>query len=95
MIAAGINLRALYSPEHGFAGKEDQENIGNAKDPATGLPVWSLYSGQNRRPSDEMLQDIDVLVFDIQDVGARFYTYAALWRTRCRKQPGGISRSWC
>jgi uncharacterized protein YbbC (DUF1343 family)/CubicO group peptidase (beta-lactamase class C family) len=76
MIAAGINLRALYSPEHGLAGREDQENIGNAKDPATGLPVWSLYSGQNRKPSDEMLQDIDVLVFDIQDVGARFYTYA-------------------
>ena len=76
MIAAGINLRALYSPEHGLAGREDQENIGNANDPATGLPVWSLYSGQNRKPSDEMLQNIDVLVFDIQDVGARFYTYA-------------------
>ena len=43
---------------------------------STGLPVWSLYSGPNRRPGDEMLRDIDVLVFDIQDVGARFYTYA-------------------
>jgi uncharacterized protein YbbC (DUF1343 family)/CubicO group peptidase (beta-lactamase class C family) len=76
MISAGVNLRALYSPEHGLAGKEDQENIGNAKDPATGLPVWSLYSSQNRRPNEDMLRDIDVLVFDIQDVGARFYTYA-------------------
>ena len=76
MVAAGVNLRALYSPEHGLAGREDQENIGNAKDPATGLPVWSLYSGQNRKPNEEMLRDIDVLVFDIQDVGARFYTYA-------------------
>ena len=45
------------------------------KDAATGIPVWSLYAGQNRRPNDEMLRDIDVLVFDIQDVGARFYTY--------------------
>ena len=45
------------------------------KDAATGLPVWSLYAGQNRRPNDEMLRDIDVLVFDIQDVGTRFYTY--------------------
>ena len=76
MIAAGVNLRALYSPEHGLAGREDQENIGNTKDPATGLPVWSLYSGQNRRPGNEMLRDIDVLMFDIQDVGARFYTYS-------------------
>lgn len=75
MLAAGVNLKGLYSPEHGIAGREDQENIGNAKDAATGLPVWSLYSGEKRRPGDEMLRDIDVLVFDIQDVGARFYTY--------------------
>lgn len=75
LIGAGINLRALYSPEHGLAGKEDQENVGNSKDPATGLPVWSLYAGQNRRPNQEMLRDIDVLLFDIQDVGVRFYTY--------------------
>jgi uncharacterized protein YbbC (DUF1343 family)/CubicO group peptidase (beta-lactamase class C family) len=75
MLAAGVNLKALYSPEHGIAGREDQENVANAKDQPSGLPVWSLYAGENRRPSDEMLRGIDVLVFDIQDVGARFYTY--------------------
>jgi uncharacterized protein YbbC (DUF1343 family) len=75
MVTGGVNLRALYSPEHGLAGREDHENIDHAKDAATGLPVWSLYSGQNRRPSEEMLRDIDTMVFDIQDVGTRFYTY--------------------
>ncbi|HYI93975.1 MAG TPA: exo-beta-N-acetylmuramidase NamZ domain-containing protein [Bryobacteraceae bacterium] len=75
MIAGGVNLRALYSPEHGLSGGEDHENVGHSKDSATGLPVWSLYIGQNRRPDDAMMKDIDVLVFDIQDVGARFYTY--------------------
>lgn len=75
MKAGGVNLRALYSPEHGLAGKEDQENVTHGIDKATGLRIWSLYAGQNRRPGDEMLKDIDTLVFDIQDVGARFYTY--------------------
>jgi uncharacterized protein YbbC (DUF1343 family)/CubicO group peptidase (beta-lactamase class C family) len=76
MVKGGVDLRALYSPEHGLAGKEDRENVRNAKDTATGLPVWSLYAGDTRRPSVEMLRDIDTLVFDIQDIGARFYTYA-------------------
>ncbi len=75
MLQHGLKLAALYSPEHGIAGKEDHENIGHSKDAATGLPVWSLYSGSNRKPSAEMLNGIDVLAFDIQDVGARFYTY--------------------
>jgi uncharacterized protein YbbC (DUF1343 family) len=75
MIAGGVPLKAIYSPEHGLAGREDQENVGHAKDQATGLTVWSLYLGANRRPSDAMLSGIDTLVFDIQDVGARFYTY--------------------
>ncbi|HMF77109.1 MAG TPA: exo-beta-N-acetylmuramidase NamZ domain-containing protein, partial [Bryobacteraceae bacterium] len=75
MLAAGVKLRALFSPEHGIAGKEDHENVGNAKDPSSGLPVYSLYLGANRRPSNDTLRNIDVLVFDIQDVGARFYTY--------------------
>jgi uncharacterized protein YbbC (DUF1343 family)/CubicO group peptidase (beta-lactamase class C family) len=77
MLQHGVKLTALYSPEHGIAGKEDRENIGHSKDPATKLPVWSLYSGSNRKPSPEMLNGIDVLAFDIQDVGARFYTYLA------------------
>ncbi|HUS05635.1 MAG TPA: exo-beta-N-acetylmuramidase NamZ domain-containing protein [Bryobacteraceae bacterium] len=75
MVAAGVNLKALFSPEHGIVGKEDQENVGNTKDAVSGIPVFSLYSGPNRRPSGEMLQNIDVLVFDIQDIGSRFYTY--------------------
>lgn len=75
MLAAGVNLKALFSPEHGIAGKEDRENVANAKDATSGLPVYSLYLGANRRPSDDTLRDLDVLVFDIQDVGARFYTY--------------------
>jgi uncharacterized protein YbbC (DUF1343 family)/CubicO group peptidase (beta-lactamase class C family) len=75
MAAAGVNLKAIYSPEHGLAGREDQEHIGHSKDEATGVRVWSLYSGPDRRPTGEMLRDIDVLVFDIQDVGTRFYTY--------------------
>ncbi len=75
MLEAGVRVTALFSPEHGLAGREDQSKIGHGKDPATGLPVWSLYEGKNRRPTPEMLRDVDVLVFDIQDIGARFYTY--------------------
>lgn len=75
MLEAQVRVTALFSPEHGFAGKEDRENVGNAKDARTGLPIWSLYAGRRLRPSEKMLKDTDVLVFDIQDVGARFYTY--------------------
>ncbi len=71
---AGVKFAALFSPEHGFAGREDRENIGNTQDPASGLPVFSLY-GQTMRPTPEMLRSVDALVFDIQDIGARFYTY--------------------
>jgi uncharacterized protein YbbC (DUF1343 family) len=77
MLAAGVKLTALFSPEHGFSGKEDHENVGHAKDEMSGLTVWSLYQGQDRKPSPAMLRDIDVLVFDIQDIGARFYTYVS------------------
>ena len=73
--APGIQVVALFGPEHGLAGRLD-ENVSSGKDPATGLPVYSLY-GENRRPTDEMLQGIDALVFDIQDAGVRFYTYTA------------------
>ena len=75
MLEAGVRLTALFSPEHGISGREDREDIGNAKDSATGIPIWSLYSAKGRRPTPEMLREIDTLVFDIQDVGARFYTY--------------------
>jgi uncharacterized protein YbbC (DUF1343 family)/CubicO group peptidase (beta-lactamase class C family) len=75
MAAAGVKIAALFSPEHGFAGAEDQPNVANTTDPVTGIKVFSLYSGKNRRPSAEMLRGLDALVFDIADVGARFYTY--------------------
>jgi uncharacterized protein YbbC (DUF1343 family) len=73
--APGVQVVALFSPEHGLAGRLD-DKVSSSKDPATGLPVYSLYD-ENRRPTDEMLQGIDALVFDIQDAGVRFYTYTA------------------
>ena len=73
--ADGVTLQAIFSPEHGVQGHLDQENVADARDPATGTPIYSLYQGDRRRPTTEMLHSIDVLVFDIQDVGARFYTY--------------------
>src|SRR2546422_11443180 len=71
--APGVQLVALFSPEHGLAGKMD-DKVTSTKEPSTGLPVYSLY-GETRRPTDEMLNGIDALVFDIQDAGVRFYTY--------------------
>jgi uncharacterized protein YbbC (DUF1343 family) len=74
MKQAGVNVAALFSPEHGFAGVEDRKNIGDAVDANTGIKVWSLY-GKTLRPTPEMLRGLDALVFDIQDIGVRFYTY--------------------
>jgi uncharacterized protein YbbC (DUF1343 family) len=71
--APGVELIALFSPEHGLAGRND-EKIASSKDPATDLRVHSLY-GETLRPTDEMLEGIDALVFDVQDAGVRFYTY--------------------
>jgi len=71
--AAGVRLAALFSPEHGFSGDRD-EAISSGAEPGTGLPIHSLY-GATRRPTPEMLEGLDALVFDIQDAGARFYTY--------------------
>ncbi len=76
MKAAGVQLVKVFSPEHGLAGKEDQENVANTTDTITGVPVFSLYRGSTRRLTPEMLDGVDVLVFDIQDIGARFWTYS-------------------
>ena len=73
--APGVHLVALFSPEHGLAGRND-EKISSNKDAATGMPIFSLY-GETLRPTEEMLQGIDALVFDVQDAGVRFYTYTA------------------
>ncbi len=77
MRKAGVNLTAIFSPEHGILGVEDKLEVENTKDAATGIRVWSLYEGKNRRPTKEMLRGVDVLVFDIADVGARYYTYVS------------------
>jgi uncharacterized protein YbbC (DUF1343 family)/CubicO group peptidase (beta-lactamase class C family) len=74
--APNVELVALFSPEHGLEGKLDIPRIGDATESSTGLKVHSLY-GESRTPSDDSMQDIDTLVFDIQDIGTRFYTYIA------------------
>jgi uncharacterized protein YbbC (DUF1343 family) len=71
--APGVRLTALFSPEHGIRGDSD-DKVSSAVDSKTGLPIFSLY-GTSCRPTAEMLRTIDVLVFDIQDIGTRFYTY--------------------
>jgi len=73
--APGVMLVALFSPEHGIRGTVD-DKVGNSIDEASGLPVYSLYA-DTRKPKPEQLAGLDALVFDIQDVGARFYTYIA------------------
>ena len=71
--APGVTVVALFSPEHGIRGTAD-EKIGDARDAVSGLPVYSLY-GESRKPKPEQLAGLDALVFDIQDIGTRFYTY--------------------
>lgn len=74
---AGVNLVALFSPEHGFRGTADPgELVESTTDSATGLPIYSLY-GRNRVPSDSVVRTVDVLLVDLQDAGARYYTYLA------------------
>ena len=73
--AIGVNIVKAFGPEHGFRGNVDAgDKIDNAVDPSTGIPVISLY-GKKRKPDGADLADVDVLIFDIQDVGTRFYTY--------------------
>src|SRR5439155_19248869 len=71
--SAKVKLDALFSPEHGIRGLAD-ERVSDTKAEQTGLPIYSLY-GESRRPKPEQLKDLDALVYDIQDVGVRFYTY--------------------
>ena len=75
MLKAGVNVVTLFSPEHGISGDKDAD-FGNAKDLSTGLPVVSLYRPNHRRLSAEQMENLDAVVYDIQDVGARFYTYS-------------------
>jgi uncharacterized protein YbbC (DUF1343 family)/CubicO group peptidase (beta-lactamase class C family) len=75
--APGISLDAIFSPEHGVTGTVDTTDINNSKDAATGVPVYSVYGATDaaRHPPAEVLRTLDAIVFDIQDAGARFYTY--------------------
>ncbi|HEY1952849.1 MAG TPA: DUF1343 domain-containing protein [Gemmatimonadaceae bacterium] len=72
---AGVNLVQLFSPEHGLRGTEDRQNIANGVDAGSGLPVYSLYGQQTMAPPDSMLRSLDALVFDLQDIGTRTWTY--------------------
>ncbi|MBK8657639.1 MAG: DUF1343 domain-containing protein [Bacteroidetes bacterium] len=75
LLSSGIKIKRIFAPEHGFRGSADAgEHIEDGKDAKTGLKVISLY-GDKKKPSNEDLKDVEVLVFDIQDVGARFYTF--------------------
>lgn len=75
LISLNVNLKKIFSPEHGFRGNADAgEHVKNYIDKKTGLPVISLY-GSSKKPKLEDLEDIDILIFDLQDVGVRFYTY--------------------
>jgi uncharacterized protein YbbC (DUF1343 family) len=75
--APGIQLAAIFSPEHGVAGILDTTDIGNSRDEATGVPIYSVYGDTDakRRPSQQQLAGLDAIVYDIQDIGVRFYTY--------------------
>jgi uncharacterized protein YbbC (DUF1343 family)/CubicO group peptidase (beta-lactamase class C family) len=75
--ATQVRLTAIFSPEHGVQGTADSTDVGNSTDNATGVPIYSVYgdSDAKRRPTPEQLKSVDVLVFDIQDAGVRFYTY--------------------
>lgn len=74
LLAAGVDLQAIFSPEHGFRGTLNLEHIDHLVDSATGLPIFSLY-GETRSPTAEMLELVDLLLVDLQDIGARPYTY--------------------
>ncbi|MBU2978715.1 DUF1343 domain-containing protein [Alteromonas sp. C1M14] len=75
LLARNVDIRKVMAPEHGFRGDAGAgETITDGHDPKTGLPILSLY-GKTKKPTADMLKDVDILIFDIQDVGARFYTY--------------------
>jgi len=77
LIASGIHVVKIFAPEHGFRGEAGNgDHVGNGFDKKTKLPIFSLY-GKQTRPTTEMLSNVDVIVFDIQDVGVRFYTFLA------------------
>jgi uncharacterized protein YbbC (DUF1343 family) len=87
---ADVKLVKLFSPEHGIRGTEDKENIGNSTDSKTGLPIISLYGAGTQAPADSSLANIDALVFDLQDIGTRTWTYvgAMIYSMRAAARTG-------
>jgi uncharacterized protein YbbC (DUF1343 family) len=85
---ANVNLAILFSPEHGIRGTEDREGISNSRDQKTGLPIISLYGAQTTAPPDSEMRKIDALVFDLQDIGTRTWTYvgAMIYSMRAAKR---------
>ncbi len=76
MLSKGVNVTTIFSPEHGFRGNADAgEHVSSSVDAKTGIPIASMYDGKKRGPSAETMDNIDVIVVDIQDVGLRYYTY--------------------
>lgn len=76
MLAEGVNVTTIFSPEHGFRGTADAgEHVSSSVDEKTGIPIASLYDGKSRTPKKEVMDNIDIIVTDIQDVGLRYYTY--------------------
>ena len=76
MLEGGVDVRKLFSPEHGFRGTADAgEHVSTSTDPVSGLPIVSLYDGKRKGVDPAAVRDIDVIVVDIQDVGLRYYTY--------------------
>src|SRR5262249_33692676 len=75
--APGVQLKAVFSPEHGVTGDLDTTKVGNSRDSATGVPLYSVSGATDaaRRPPDEVLKPLDTVVIDLQDAGVRFYTY--------------------
>ncbi|AKD58553.1 exo-beta-N-acetylmuramidase NamZ family protein [Spirosoma radiotolerans] len=77
LLNRGVTIKTIFAPEHGFRGQAtDGEEISSGRDPKTGIMITSLY-GKNRKPTPQQMDSLDVVVFDIQDVGARFYTYTS------------------
>ncbi|HXG83348.1 MAG TPA: exo-beta-N-acetylmuramidase NamZ domain-containing protein, partial [Pyrinomonadaceae bacterium] len=93
LLSKGINVVKVFGPEHGFRGNASAGvKVSDEKDPATGIKIISLY-GSKRKPSREDLADVDVMIYDVQDVGVRFYTNINVLRSCLKNHLGHNRRS--
>ena len=97
LIARDVSVTKIFCPEHGFRGTAAAgAHVDNSTDPKTGLPIISLY-GKNKKPTAKQMEDVDVVLFDLQDVGCRFYTYLYRWSSSTDPTPTAImstARCW-